>query len=231
MPRLILLRHGESLWNRQERFSGWGDPPLSGEGVRQALEAGRRLAAWAARPDAVFCSALVRARQTLELALWAAGAAPPETAISWRLNERHCGRWEGRIKREVTGAGLAAWRERDQTRPPLLAPGDPRHPRHDARYRGLPAALLPDGESHLDLRVRLEPLWREIICPRLRARRCVWVVAHSGSLRALAEMAASPGPEMPLPRSFPPAEPFQMALASEMAILRMGFLDGREAAN
>ncbi|MCA1988388.1 MAG: 2,3-bisphosphoglycerate-dependent phosphoglycerate mutase [Desulfarculus sp.] len=189
MPRLILLRHAESQWNRQGRFSGWGDPPLTGDGARQALDRGRRLAAEAGRPGAVYCSVLIRARQTLELALWAAKAAPAETEASWRLNERHCGRWEGMLKPEADAPALWAWRNQALALPPPLERGDPRHPRHDPRYRDIPDDLLPGGESMADLRRRVEPLWRTRIIPSLRRWACVWVVAHDGSLRSLAAMA------------------------------------------
>ncbi|MFH1057513.1 MAG: 2,3-bisphosphoglycerate-dependent phosphoglycerate mutase [Pseudomonadota bacterium] len=224
MPRLILLRHGQSAWNLEGRFAGWGDPPLSPEGIRQARAAGRRMAAAGAGPDAVFCSALARAGQTLALALEGAGAAPGETVVSWRLNERHCGQWQGRLKREIDDARLMAWRDQPQVRPPRLEPDDPRHPRHDPRYKDVPASLLPSGESYADLAQRLRPLWRDGISPNLRVHQCVWVVGHDGSLRSLAAIALAAGPVALDPPPLPPAEPFVLELNAELKVMAAGFL-------
>lgn len=212
LPRLVLIRHGESLWNREMRFTGWGDPPLTGLGRAQAVEAGRRLAAAGALPEAVFCSVLVRARQTLELALGRAGARPRLAVYSWRLNERHCGRWEGRAKREASGPRLAAWRDEPAARPPRLAPGDPRDPGRQPRYRGVAPALLPAGESYDDLGARLVPLWRGLLARALERADCVWVVAHSASLGALADLARGGRGLEPARRSLPLAEPLVLFL-------------------
>ncbi len=182
------MRHGQSTWNQQGRFSGWGDPPLSATGRDQARAAGRLLAAKDDAPGAVFCSVLARARQTLALALEAAGFASPVAVFSWRLNERHCGQWEGRPKPGKAGELLSRWRSDLSARPLPLAPGDARHPGRDPRYQDLDPALLPVGESYDDLLARLRPLWRGRIAPALKRHGRVWAVAHSGSLWGLAHL-------------------------------------------
>jgi 2,3-bisphosphoglycerate-dependent phosphoglycerate mutase len=230
LPRLFLIRHGESVWNRQRRFSGWGDPPLSAEGRRQALAAGRLLAGAGALPGAVFCSLLARARQTLTLALDASGASPSLTVFSWRLNERHCGRWEGLPKSEVKDGRLAQWRDDPSARPPLMEPDDARHPRHDPRYRDLEPEVLPAGESHFDLLDRLRPFWRERIMPALSRQACVWVVAHSGSLWGLACLLHERcGQRLP-PWTIPLAEPVCLELDQDLMPLATGFLDSKNKA-
>ncbi len=225
MPRLWLIRHGESVWNRQRRFIGWGDPPLSPVGCAQARAAGRLLAAAGANPEAVFCSRLVRACQTLDQALDVCDAGRIPACFSWRLNELHCGQWQGRSKPEVADERLAAWRADPSARPPLLEPEDPRHPRHDPRYHDQDPALLPSGESQLDLLERLRPFWREQLLPSLSGRDCVWVVAHSGSLWGLARLLYETGGQDLPPWILPPANPLCLELDRGLRPVAARFLD------
>lgn len=186
---VVLLRHGHSEWNLTHRFTGWTDIPLTGLGLAEAAEAGRRLAARGLEVDEAHVSALRRTRQTAEALL--AAAAWPDVPIhaTWRLNERHYGVLQGMNKDEI----FAAWGEARARRwwrgyfepPPALDPADPRHPRHDPLYRDLDPALLPATESLQDCQRRLLPYWREVLLPRLEAGQRLLVVSHGNTLRAL----------------------------------------------
>jgi 2,3-bisphosphoglycerate-dependent phosphoglycerate mutase len=190
MPtRLVLLRHGESQWNLENRFTGWTDVGLSAKGKREAGAAGRLLAKEGYDFDLTYTSYLKRAILTLDLALDAMDRLWLPVVRHWRLNERHYGALQGLDKAETAarhGAKqVAVWRRSYDVRPPALEADDPRHPRHDPRYRDLTPDLLPATESLADVVVRMLPFWHDFIVPSLRAGRRVLVSAHGNSLRAL----------------------------------------------
>ncbi|HEV3231424.1 MAG TPA: 2,3-diphosphoglycerate-dependent phosphoglycerate mutase [Candidatus Dormibacteraeota bacterium] len=188
-PQLVLLRHGESTWNLANRFTGWHDVPLSERGVAEAREAGRQLRDAGIGLDVLHTSLLERAIVTANLALAEMGLAWLPVSRSWRLNERHYGGLEGLDKRETTEkygeAQVMIWRRSYGVPPPALDPDDPRHPRHDLRYRSLPPEVLPASESLADVLARMLPYWQDAIVPDIRAGRRVLVAAHGNSLRAL----------------------------------------------
>ena len=189
---LVLVRHGQSIWNREERFAGWTDVDLTIEGVAQAREAARLLREIGISPDVIYTSMLKRAIRTAwtmaeELdRLW----LPVHT--HWRLNERHYGDLEGQNWNEVIrDRGIAWWDEwrRDYSlRPDQVPAEDPRHPRHDSRYRHVQPELLRGGESVHDMMARVEPVFRERILPDLASGRTVLVAAHGIAIRAMDEM-------------------------------------------
>ena len=188
--RLILCRHGESLWNRENRFTGWTDVDLSPAGEDEARRAGRLLKEAGLMPEVAHTSVLTRAARTLSLMLEELDARGIKVHASWRLNERHYGALQGLNKAETMqkhGAEqVKVWRRSYATPPPALAPDDPRHPRHDPRYADLPS--LPACESLKDTLARVQPYWERRIIPDIEAGRCTLVSAHGNSLRALAKL-------------------------------------------
>ncbi len=189
MSRLVLLRHGESRWNRENLFTGWTDVDLSENGVREAREAGRILKAEGLRFDVAYTSVLKRAIRTLWLTLEEMDRVWTPVVRHWRLNERHYGALQGLNKKEMAEKHgkeqVHIWRRSYDTPPPLLENDDDRHPRHEEKYAALNAAELPRGESLKDTVDRFLPYWFVEIAPRLQAGETVLIAAHGNSLRAL----------------------------------------------
>jgi 2,3-bisphosphoglycerate-dependent phosphoglycerate mutase len=189
MHRIVFLRHGESLWNRENRFTGWTDVDLSPAGVEEARAAGRLLRAGGHAFDLAHTSVLKRAVRTLWLVLEEMDCCWLPVEKSWRLNERHYGALQGLDKAEMAAkfgeAQVLAWRRSYDTPPPALAPGDPRDAAADARYRGLSRAAVPLTECLKDTVARVLPYWNSVVAPAVRAGRSVLVAAHGNSLRAL----------------------------------------------
>lgn len=189
MHKIVLLRHGESDWNRENRFTGWTDVDLSAKGVEEARAGGRLLKAEGYSFDIAFTSVLRRAIKTLWLALEEMDRMWIPVEHSWRLNERHYGALQGLDKAETAAKfgeeQVLAWRRSYDTPPPALDKGDPRYPGGDPRYAGLDESELPLSECLKDTVARVMPFWNGSIAPAVRAGRCVIVVAHGNSLRAL----------------------------------------------
>lgn len=189
MKRLVLLRHGESTWNRENRFTGWTDVDLSEKGVQEARHAGRVLRREGYVFDIAYTSVLKRAIRTLWLALEEMDAVWIPIHHSWRLNERHYGALQGLNKTETAERhGMAQtqlWRRSYGVSPPALTLDDPRHPAHDPRYAQFRPAELPLTECLRDTVERFLPYWRGVIAPALHAGQRVIIVAHGNSLRAL----------------------------------------------
>ncbi|MCX7891018.1 MAG: 2,3-diphosphoglycerate-dependent phosphoglycerate mutase [Burkholderiales bacterium] len=189
MKKLVLLRHGESTWNRENRFTGWTDVDLSEHGREEARRAGETLRAEGYEFDVAYTSVLKRAIKTLWLALEEMDRMWIPIHNSWRLNERHYGALQGLDKAETAAKfgedQVKIWRRSYDTPPPALDPSDPRSPRNDPRYAGLSPAELPLTECLKDTVVRFLPYWNGTIAPAVRAGRRVLVVAHGNSLRAL----------------------------------------------
>jgi 2,3-bisphosphoglycerate-dependent phosphoglycerate mutase len=186
---LILLRHGESEWNKLELFTGWYDAALSAQGEGEAREAGRLLVSEGLGPDIVHTSLLNRAIRTATLALEEADLQWLPVRRSWRLNERHYGDLQGlnkpQIRKQFGEEQFNVWRRGFDTPPPPLSEDDGRHPKHDRRYALLPPDLLPVTECLKDVLVRVLPYWHDVIAADLLAGRRVLVAAHGNSLRAL----------------------------------------------
>jgi 2,3-bisphosphoglycerate-dependent phosphoglycerate mutase len=236
MRTLILLRHGESEWNSQNRFTGWIDVGLTARGEQQARHSGRLLRQARLLPDEVHTSVLTRAARTATLALRAAGRPQVPVTATWRLNERHYGALQGREKsavlREFGQERFRRWRRSYDAAPPPAAPGTAQDVTGDARYAGLPRDALPRGESLADVTARLLPYWHDAVAPGLRAGRTVLIVAHSNSLRALVAHLDRLGPEELLDLDIPTAMPLCYDLDETMAPLVRGgrYLDPRAAA-
>ena len=188
MKELVLLRHGESQWNAENRFTGWADVPLSVRGRREAELTGRRLRESGFSCGAACTSLLMRAVHTLNIVLAGLDCAWVPVYKDWRLNEKHYGVLQGRDKYEVeleAGAELVQrWRRAYDCPPPPLPPGDERLSYKDARYSSVPPQMLPATESLQDTHRRVRACWEEMLRPRLYAAERLLVVAHGNSLRA-----------------------------------------------
>jgi 2,3-bisphosphoglycerate-dependent phosphoglycerate mutase len=189
MPTLVLLRHGESTWNKENRFTGWTDVDLSPHGATEAHEGGRLLRAEGLAFDVAYTSVLKRAIKTLWIALEEMDLLWIPILNRWRLNERHYGALQGLIKAETAAEfgedQVRVWRRSYDVPPPALDPSDERFPGHDPRYAGLSDAELPRSESLKDTVARFLPLWHQEIAPTIRSGSRVLIAAHGNSLRAL----------------------------------------------
>ena len=189
MFKLVLLRHGESTWNKENRFTGWTDVELSDRGVQEALEAGRTLKKEGYSFDIAYTSVLKRAIKTLWLALEELDQMYLPIINSWRLNERHYGALQGLNKAETAEKHgmeqVKIWRRSYDTPPPPLTREDPRYPGKDLRYAGLTESELPLTESLKDTVARFLPYWHETIAPTVKSGKRVLIAAHGNSLRAL----------------------------------------------
>jgi 2,3-bisphosphoglycerate-dependent phosphoglycerate mutase len=189
MHKIVLLRHGESVWNKENRFTGWTDVGLSERGLEEARRAGQLLKDGGHVFDVAYTSVLKRAIKTLWVALEEMDLMWIPVHNSWRLNERHYGALQGLNKAETAAkfgeAQVKIWRRSYDTPPPALAPDDPRHPSNDPRYRALAQSELPLTECLEDTVARFLPYWHETIAPAVRSGRRVVIAAHGNSLRAL----------------------------------------------
>jgi len=186
---LVLLRHGESTWNKENRFTGWTDVDLSDRGVEEAHESGRLLREGGYTFDVAYTSVLKRALRTCWIVLDELDLLWIPMDKNWRLNERHYGALQGLNKAETAAkhgeAQTKVWRRSYDIPPPPLSPDDPRHPSHDPRYASLSAADRPATESLKDTVARFLPYWHQTIAPAVSAGKRVLITAHGNSLRAL----------------------------------------------
>ncbi len=211
MLKLVLLRHGESIWNLENRFTGWTDVDLSDHGIQQARNAGRLLTEKGFSFDIAYTSVLKRAIRTLWMVLDEMDLMWIPVYKSWRLNERHYGALQGLNKKETAerlGVELVQkWRRSYDIAPPPLERMDRRHPRYDPRYSELSEDELPDTESLKDTLNRVLPYWHRTIKPSLRAGKRVLISAHGNSLRALVKyldnISDDDIPRLNIPTGFP----------------------------
>lgn len=225
---LVLLRHGESEWNRQNRFTGWTDVDLSEDGQRQAIKAGRLLNALGYRFDVTFTSVLKRAIRTLWHVLDQMDQMYLPEHKSWRLNERHYGNLQGLNKAETAAKfgdeQVHTWRRSYSVRPPPLDPSDPRHPRYDRIYAELDESLLPATESLQDCVARCLPYWHEEIAPAIHRGRRVLVAAHGNSLRGIVKHLDNISDEDIMHVEIPTGVPLVYELGPELQPLRSYYL-------
>ena len=228
MVKLVLLRHGESLWNKENRFTGWADVDLSDRGRLEAWQAGMMLKAQGFSFDVAFTSALRRAIRTLWMILDVLDLMWIPVECSWHLNERHYGALQGLNKAETAvrfgEAQVNLWRRSYDVRPPSLAETDPRFPGHDARYRHVDRSHLPLAESLEDAAVRLLPYWRMVIAPTVRAGQRALIVAHNNSLRALIKELEQTPDEAISGLSIPTGVPLVYELDEQLKPIRHHYL-------
>jgi 2,3-bisphosphoglycerate-dependent phosphoglycerate mutase len=189
MYKIVLIRHGESIWNKENLFTGWTDVDLSPKGESEAHEAGKRMKAEGFEFDECWTSVLKRAIRTLWISLDEMDRMYLPIHLDWRLNERHYGALQGLNKAETAARygeeQVKVWRRSYDVPPPALEKDDPRWPGHDARYARLEASEVPLCESLKDTCKRALPFWNEVIVPRLAAGRRMIIAAHGNSLRAI----------------------------------------------
>ena len=239
MPQLVLLRHGQSLWNAENLFTGWYDVDLSPQGEDEARAAGALLAADADLDlRVVHTSVLTRAIRTANLTLDAAGRPWLPVKRHWRLNERHYGALQGLNKKDTTAlhgeVQVKEWRRSYATPPPPVERGDAHDPAGDPRYRDVPADVLPLTECLADVVERVVPYWSDAIVPDLLAegRRggAVLVAAHGNSLRALRKHIEGIGDEEIVDLEIPTGIPFRYELGDDLSVVSQGFLGDPSAA-
>lgn len=189
MKKLVLIRHGESEWNKENRFTGWNDVELSQKGREEARQAGQLLKNQGYSFDKAYTSVLKRANHTLDGVLLELGETDIPVTRSWKLNERHYGALQGLNKAETAAKygdeQVHEWRRSWDVRPPLLDSDDKRNPVLDPLYKGVPADELPLGESLKDTVRRVVPFFESDIVPEIKAGKNVVIAAHGNSLRAL----------------------------------------------
>jgi 2,3-bisphosphoglycerate-dependent phosphoglycerate mutase len=234
MHTVVLLRHGESTWNRENRFTGWVDVDLSEKGLEEAHAAGRLLKAEGFSFDVAYSSLLKRAIRTLWIVQDELDLLWLPVHRSWRLNERHYGALQGLNKAETAAqhgeAQVKIWRRSYDIPPPPLSADDPQFPGHDPRYAGLPAAALPLSECLKDTVERFLPYWHDTIAPAILAGQRVIVVAHGNSLRALVKYLDGISDADIVELNIPTGIPLVYELDAELKPLRSYYLGDAEAA-
>ena len=234
MFRLVLLRHGESTWNRENRFTGWTDVDLSEKGREEARSAGQLMAAEKFEFDVAYTSVLKRAIRTLWIARDEMDLLWIPVHRSWRLNERHYGALQGLNKAETAAqhgeAQVKIWRRSYDIPPPPLTPDDPRHPSRDRRYAALTRAELPLTESLKDTVARFLPYWHETIAPGIRAGKKVLIAAHGNSLRALVKYLDNVPDQEIVELNIPTGIPLVYLLNDDLQPLQKFYLGDQDAA-
>jgi 2,3-bisphosphoglycerate-dependent phosphoglycerate mutase len=234
MIKLVLLRHGESTWNLENRFTGWTDVDLTPKGIEEAHESGRLLREGGYTFDVAHTSLLKRAIRTLWIMMDEMDLMWIPVSRSWRLNERHYGALQGLNKAETAAKygdeQVHLWRRSFATPPPPLAPDDPRHPRHDRRYADLAAEDLPASESLEDTIARFLPCWHGTIVPDLHAGKRVVIAAHGNSLRALVKHLDGISDEEIVGLNIPTGIPLVYELDEHLAAIQHYYLGDPEAA-
>ncbi len=228
MHKLVLMRHGQSTWNLENRFTGWTDVDLTAAGVEEAQRAGHLLKAKGYGFDLAYTSLLKRAIKTLHTTLEELDALWLPVEKHWRLNERHYGALQGLDKAETAAkygeAQVLIWRRAYAIAPNPLALDDARHPRFDARYATLTAAELPATECLKDTVARVLPYWESTIAPAVRSGQRMLIAAHGNSLRALIKYLDGISDEKIIELNIPTAQPLVYELDDALKPLRSYYL-------
>jgi 2,3-bisphosphoglycerate-dependent phosphoglycerate mutase len=234
MLKVVLLRHGESDWNKENRFTGWTDVDLSAKGREEAREAGRLLKEDGYTFDLAFTSVLKRAIRTLWIALDEMDLMWIPVEKCWRLNERHYGALQGLNKAETAAkhgeAQVKIWRRSYDIPPPALERDDQRHPSRDPRYASLAASELPLTESLKDTVARFLPYWHDAIAPAVRSGKRVLIAAHGNSLRALVKYLDDVTEQAIVELNIPTGIPLVYELDDDLRPIRHYYLGDQDAA-
>ncbi len=233
MKRVVLLRHGESTWNKENRFTGWTDVPLSERGMAEAREAGRLMKKEGYLFDTAYTSVLRRAVDTLRLALEEMRLASIPVVQSWRLNERHYGALQGLNKAETAAKygeqQILQWRRSYDVPPPPLTKDDERYPGKDPCYAALKPSELPLTECLKDTVARFLPYWHETIAPAVKAGQRVLIAAHGNSLRALVKHLDQISDDKIIDLNIPTGIPLIYELNDGLTPIRSFYLGDPEA--
>ena len=228
MKTLVLLRHGESTWNMENRFTGWTDVDLSAKGIEEARTAGRQMLSDGYVFDLAFTSVLKRAIRTLWLVLDEMDLMWIPIHNTWRLNERHYGALQGLNKLETVERHgeeqVKIWRRSYDIRPPALSADDPRSPRNDPRYADLKPNEIPLTESLKDTVDRVLPYWNQTIAPAVRAGKRVLIASHGNSLRALVKYLDKISDEAIVGLNIPTGIPLVYQLNDDLTPIRHFYL-------
>lgn len=234
MHKLVLVRHGQSDWNLENRFTGWTDVDLSDLGRQEATAAGKLLAAEGFTFDVAYTSVLKRAIRTLWIIMDEMDLMWIPVHRNWRLNERHYGDLQGLNKAEMAAKTseeqVHIWRRSYDVPPPALTKDDPRHPRHDRRYAELTDSELPETECLKDTVARMLPYWSDVIAPQVKAGKRVIVAAHGNSLRALVKYLDDISDEEIPALNIPTGIPLVYELDDDLKPIRHYYLGDPEAA-
>lgn len=232
MYKIVLMRHGESQWNLENRFTGWADVDITETGRQQAWNAGKLLKAEGYQFDVAYVSVLKRAIRTLWTALDAMDMMHLPVIKNWRLNERHYGALQGLNKSETAAQygeeQVLIWRRAYAIAPNPLSLDDERHPRFDARYASLTAEELPATECLKDTVARVIPLWEESIAPDIKAGKKVLITAHGNSLRALIKYLEDMSEEDILKLNIPTGQPLVYELDANLKPIKHYYLGNQE---
>ena len=234
MHKVVLLRHGESDWNKQNRFTGWTDVDLSETGIKEAHEAGRVLRKEGYTFDVAYTSVLKRAIRTLWITLDDMDLMWIPVYRSWRLNERHYGALQGLNKSETAAKfgeeQVLVWRRSYDTPPPVLEKTDERYPGHDPRYADLTEGALPLTECLKDTVERFLPYWHDVIAPTIKLGKRVLIAAHGNSLRALVKYLDNVSDEAIVGLNIPTGIPLVYELDDDLKPIRSYYLGDAAAA-
>jgi 2,3-bisphosphoglycerate-dependent phosphoglycerate mutase len=234
MYKLVLIRHGESTWNLENRFTGWTDVDLTATGIEQAKTAGRLLKAEGYEFDLAYTSVLTRAIRTLYLALDEMQRMWLPVIKHWRLNERHYGALQGLNKADMAkqygDAQVLVWRRSYDTPPPALEPTDPRSERADLRYAKLKPEEVPLTECLKDTVARVIPFWNESMAPAIKAGKRIVVAAHGNSIRALVKYLDGISDDAIVSLNIPNGIPLVYELDADLKPIRHYYLGDAEAA-
>jgi 2,3-bisphosphoglycerate-dependent phosphoglycerate mutase len=233
MYKIVFMRHGESTWNLENRFTGWTDVDLTGKGVNEAKAAGEVLKKEGYTFDLCYTSVLKRAIRTLWLTLDEMDLMYLPVKNDWRLNERHYGALQGLDKAETAAKfgdkQVLVWRRSYDTPPPALEEGDDRTSFDDPRYAGLPKEQIPLTECLKDTVARVLPAWNEEIAPQIKAGRKILISAHGNSLRALIKMLDGISDEEIVGLNIPNGQPLVYELDADLKPIRHYYLGDAEA--
>jgi 2,3-bisphosphoglycerate-dependent phosphoglycerate mutase len=232
MVKLVLLRHGESLWNLENRFTGWTNVDLTPQGEQEARDAGQILMAEKYEFDIIHTSVLTRAIRTMEICLKEMDISDILIMYNWRLNERHYGALQGLNKAETAEKfgeeQVHTWRRSYDTPPPELDMDDERHPRFDERYKNMSAENLPATECLKDTVGRFLPYWHEQIAPDIKSGKRVLIVAHGNSIRALVKYLDNISDEEIVGLNIPTGVPLVYELDDNLQAIKHYYLGDQE---
>ncbi len=231
MARLTILRHGKSIWNKEKKFTGWTDVPLSPRGISEAKSAGKLLKSKNIQFDLCFTSYLNRAIETLRIVLETMQLPQIPIQKDWRLNERHYGALQGLGWLEAANRygpkQVISWQRSFDIPPPPLEVTDDRYPIHDALYRGIDSNCLPRSESLKDTLARLLPFWQDVAIPELQKGKNLLIVAHHNSLRGLLKHLDNISDEDIATVTIPTGEPMVFDLNEQLLPITRGYLRRR----
>ena len=232
MYQLVVVRHGESEWNKENRFTGWQDVDLSEKGRAEAMKGGRALKERHFEFDVVYTSVLKRAIHTMDYILTEMDQSWLPVMKDWRLNERHYGSLQGLNKAETAAKHgeeqVKVWRRSYDVPPPAMALTDLRHPRNDRRYKDIDTKLLPNCESLKDTVARFLPVWKDQISKEIIKGRRVLIVAHGNSLRALMQHLENMSPDEIMGLNMPTGIPLFFDLDANFKVLKKEFIGDPE---